>query len=153
METDRKSIEELVTKYRPEVEKLIPYLSWLQEQRGKELSSTYGGKGIKESSIVFPVYDGTLMNFVKVAGNTVFMDRNYVYVYSRNRIRNAEDERAFIKKAELKDMHDLGCILSNYILKGRTKTTMWTEGVKNGIYLELITKMRDLIVFWDKPMY
>ena len=152
IEKDKMSREEIIAYYRPQIEKLIPYIPWLETQAGRQLSNFYGGDGLAENSISVPVYDSTLLGFVKASRATTLMDRNYVYVYSRNRIRTVEDEHRFIKKAELTDMDSLCGILSKYILKGMTKATVWTDGVKNGIFLELLLKMRELITFWDKPM-
>ncbi|MGN1170891.1 MAG: hypothetical protein ACI4SZ_04490 [Lachnospiraceae bacterium] len=152
IEKDKMSREEFVAYYRPEVEKLVPYIPWLEKQKGRQVSNLYNGDGLAENSISVPVYDSTLLAFVKAARATSLLDRNYVYVYSRNRIRTVEDERRFIQKAELVDMDGLCGILSKYVLKGMTKSVVWTEGVKNGIFLELLLKMRELITFWDKPM-
>lgn len=152
IEKDKMSREEFVAYYRPEVEKLISYIPWLEKQNGMQLSNLYSGDGLAENSVAVPVYDSTLLKFVKTARATALMDRNYVYVYSGNRIRTVEDEHRFIQKATLFEMDGLCGILSKYILKGMTKSVVWTEGVKNGIFLELLLKMRELITFWDKPM-
>ena len=107
IEKDKMSREEIIAYYRPQIEKLIPYIPWLETQAGRQLSNFYGGDGLAENSISVPVYDSTLLGFVKAARATTLMDRNYVYVYSRNRIRTVEDECRFIKKAELTDMDSL----------------------------------------------
>jgi hypothetical protein len=33
-----------------------------------------------------------------------------------------------------------------------TKGKMWSEGVKNGVFLAVIKKMKENVEFWDKPM-
>ena len=71
--------QQVVNEYRADVEKLARYLSWLESKKGKSVQQSYSGSGIEEHSISFPVYDGTLMNFVKEAQRTKLMDRNYRY--------------------------------------------------------------------------
>ena len=93
MLTEQMTAAEVFDKYRSDIEKLIAYLPWLEEKSGKsKVSDIYNGDGLDEHSISFPVYDGTLLRFVKDAENTQFMDRNYVYVISRNRLKSAEEE-------------------------------------------------------------
>lgn len=150
MNSDKLSVEEMVEYYKPDVEQLTPFIPWLEQQQGKWAATIYSGEGLGEHSVTFPVYDGTLMSFVKTAQKSSLIDRNYVYVYSHNRIRNAEDEKRFIKNATIKEMGDLWGILSKYILKGMTKATLWSEGVKNGVFLELLLKMQEILAFWDK---
>ena len=150
MNSDKLSVEEMVEYYKPDVEELAVYIPWLEQQKGKQTARIYTGDGLSETSVTFPVYDGTLMNFVKAAQKSSLIDRNYVYAYSRNKIRTTEDERRFIQRATIKEMGDLWGILSKYILKGMTKATLWSEGVKNGVFLELLLKMKEIIEFWDK---
>ncbi len=150
MDSDKLSVEEMVAYYKPDVESLIPYIPWLETHKGNEVSAAFQGEGVEKNSITFPVYDGTLMNFVKTARASSLIDRNYVYVYSRNRIRTTADEHRFIQNATIKEMGILWGILSKYILKGMTKATLWSEGVRNGIFLELLVKMREILAFWDR---
>lgn len=150
MQSDKLSVEESVEYYKPDVESLAVFIPWLEAQKGKQASTVYSGEGLKEHSITFPVYDSTLMNFVKTAQASSLIDRNYVYVYSRNRIRTVQDERRFIQDATIKQMKDLWGILARYILGGMTKSMMWSEGVRNGIFLELLLKMKEILNFWDK---
>ena len=152
MEQDRMSTEEIVALYRPEIEKLLPYISWLQQKEGQRTANIYEGDGIKDTSITFPVYDGTLLNFIKTIEKTKLVNRNYVYTYARKQIHSAKDEKRLIKLATVKDMNILQDILSNYVIKGRTKGSMWSVGVENGVYLDILMKMRELVEFWDKPI-
>jgi hypothetical protein len=78
------------------------------------------------------------------------MDRNYVYVYTRNRIRSHADEKRLIAGAELKDWEILGGILSKYVLEGRTKATLWGDAMQEDIFLLVLRKMREIIRYWDK---
>ena len=92
------------------------------------------------------------MSFIKEAKNTGLMNRNYVYTYSRNHLRTVQDEQSFIDKATIRNMRELSDILSKYVLLGMTKSVVWREGVENRIFLNVITKMKDLVEFWDKPL-
>ena len=68
------------------------------------MAETFEGSGIKGSSITFPVYDGTLMSFIKDVQRTTLLDRNYPYIYSRNRMRTLQDELRMIERASIMDM-------------------------------------------------
>ncbi|MBP3476130.1 MAG: hypothetical protein J6K48_07405 [Lachnospiraceae bacterium] len=144
--------QQIVDEYKPDVEKLIRYLPWLEEKAGQKVSETFEGSGIRESSITFPVYDSTLMSFIKEVQRTKLLDRNYVYVYSRNRIRTAADELKLIDRSGIRDMDVLRGILSKYVMGGMTKGRLWTEAVQNQVFLHVIRKMKENIEFWDKPM-
>ncbi len=56
---------QVVNTYKPDVERLIRYLPWLEEKAGHNVAETFEGSGIKGSSITFPVYDSTLMSLSK----------------------------------------------------------------------------------------
>jgi hypothetical protein len=150
MDSDKLSVEEMVEYYKPDVEELAVYIPWLETHKGGESSSVFTGEGVEKNSLTFPVYDTTLMNFVKAAQASSLMNRNYVYVYSRNRIRTEADEHRFIRNATIKEMGDLWGILSKYILKGMTKAALWSEGVRNGVFLELLLKMKEILAYWDR---
>ncbi len=144
--------QQVVNEYRADVEKLARYLSWLESRKGKSVQQSYSGSGIEEHSISFPVYDGTLMNFVKEAQRTKLMDRNYRYVYSRYRIRVVEDELRAIKRADIKEMDVLKGILSKYVLEGMRKGRRWSEAVEQGIFLNVVRKMKENLDYWDHPV-
>lgn len=141
------SVEDIVGRYRPELDKLLPYLGWLQRNMKVEVAQSYSNSELK--SIPFPVYDSNLLGFVKACQSTNLLDRNYVYVYSRNRIANAKDELLFIADAQITDMDDLSGILSSYILRGMTKGSVWSEGVRNGVLYHTVKKMDDLVKYWS----
>lgn len=143
---------QMIEEYKPDVLRLIRYIPWLEEKAGHSVVETFEGSGIAEHSITFPVYDGTLMSFVREVQRTKLLDRNYVYVYSRNRIRTAEDEKRVIAQCDFKEMHILKGILTKYVQGGMTKTGLWSEGVRNGVLLAVICKMKENIEYWDKPM-
>ena len=152
---DKEDIEyrrQVVNTYKPDVEKLIRYLPWLEEKSGSNVQETFEGSGIKGSSITFPVYDGTLMNFIREVQRTGLVDRNYPYIYSRHRIRTVKDELAAIERSGIREMDVLKGILSKYVLGGMTKGRLWTEAVYNRVFFNIIRKMKQNIEFWDKPM-
>ena len=140
------SIEDIVSRYRPELDKLVPYLNWLKDNASNEVAQSYSNSELK--SMPFPIYDSTLLSFVKAAQNTNLIDRNYVYVYSRHRISSAKDELTIIHAAQITDIDDLAGILSKYILTGMTKGTVWAEGVRNGVLYHVVKKMDELVTFW-----
>ncbi|MBP5309733.1 MAG: hypothetical protein J6W58_06255 [Lachnospiraceae bacterium] len=145
MLTEQMTAAEVFDKYRSDIEKLIAYLPWLEEKSGKsKVSDIYNGDGLDQHSISFPVYDGTLLRFVKDAENTQFMDRNYVYVISRNRLKSAEEEVEFVKKQTMLKMDNIGGILSKYVMGGRTKAKLWSEAVDKGVFLAVVTRLKEL---------
>ncbi len=148
MITETMTAPEVLEIYEQDVNKLASYLPWLKEKSGKAVSSLYQAEGIGDNSVSFPVYDGTLMRFVKEAGETVFMDRNYKYVYTRNRLKTHKDEERLIEKAGILQMDQLGGILSYYVLGGRTKAKLWSEGMNYAIFYQIIKKSKDLVDFW-----
>ncbi len=141
------SVEDIVSRYRPELDKIIPYLGWLGNNAQTEVVQKYSNSNLK--SIPFPVYDSNLLAFVKACQTTSLLDRNYVYVYSRNKIANFKDELLFISDAQITDMDDLAGILSSYILRGMTKGSVWSEGVRNGVLYHTVKKMDDLVKYWS----
>lgn len=149
---DKLSREELLAKYSPEVKKLMKYLPWLQSKSGSKVSSNYTGNGLAAHSITFPVYDSTLLAFVKEVKTSPVIDKNYAYIYGRIRISTPRDERIVISRAKLQDMHVLWGIMSRYVLGGMTKSVVWTQGVQEGIFLALVLKMKELIEFNDGPL-
>ncbi len=142
------SVEDIVSRYRPELLKLVPYLNWLKDNAAHDVAQSYSNSELK--SMPFPVYDSNLLSFVKAAQNTNLLDRNYVYVYSRNRLNSAKDELSFIQNAQISNMDDLAGILSKYILSGMTKGTVWAEGVRNGVLYNVVRKMDELVKFWGQ---
>jgi hypothetical protein len=131
---------------------LLKYLPWFESKLGSSVSSQYSGADIASSSISFPVYDGTLLNFVRQAEKTSLMNRNYSYVYTRNRIKTHDDERAMIEKAGIGEWDILCGILSKYVLGGKTKGTLWNEAVKENIFYMVLKQMKAIIEFWDRPL-
>lgn len=152
MDQDLEFRQQQVNEYKAVVLPLLRYIPWLESKAGTNVGGYYHDPENTEHSIGIPVYEGTLMNFVKEAGNSTLMDRNYAYVYTRNRIVTHEDERNAIERAELKDWSVLCGILTKYVMGGRTKATLWTEGVQENIYLLVLKRMQTIIEYWDKPI-
>ncbi len=143
---NQNSVEDIVSRYRPELEKIVPYVRWLKDNSKNDVAQSYSNSDLK--SMPFPVYDSNLLAFVKACQTTNLLDRNYVYVYSRNHLNSAKDEIAYIQDATITDMDDLAGILSKYILGGMTKGTVWAEGVYNGVLCMVVEKMDELCKFW-----
>lgn len=143
--------QQIVNEYKPDVERLVRYLPWLESKMGTSVQQSYSASGIGEHSVAFPVYDSTVMRFVKEAQRTHLMDRNYMYVYSRYRIRTVQQEIKAIEKASIKEMDLLKAILSKYVMGGMTKGRMWSEAVESGVFLYVLKKMKANLDFWDKP--
>ena len=146
--------QQTVQQYKKDAMPLFRYLPWLEKNTGRKANNVYSANEDNQSegrSLAFPVYDATLMNFIKEAGRSSFMDRNYRYVYTRNRIQNPADERKIIKNAGIDEWGLLCGILSRYVLGGRTKGMLWSEGVSEEIFYLLLKQMKNIIEFWDKP--
>ena len=147
MEKEQSNFVALAEKCKAEVMSLARYIPWLESSARKQVSDSYGGDDLP-NSIHFPVYDANLMQFVKEASRTSFMNRNHPYVYTRNHINGAEDELRLIRNATMKDWEILCGILSHYVLIGMRRGDVWTQGVSNGVFLETLMKMKELVLFW-----
>ena len=150
MDKDENYMQELADGYRPDVERLVKYIPWLETKAGANISRIYAGEGIGKHSITFPVYDSAMMSLVQDAKRTKLLDRNYPYIYARNRIRTVAQEQEYKEQATIRQMDGLCGILSKYILGGMTKGTVWTEGVSNGSILKTLIKMKEILEFWQK---
>lgn len=139
----------LIQQYQPDAKRLVRYISWLESKRGSDVMSSYTGDGVQKTAFTFPVYDSTLLSFVKTAKETRFITRNYQYVYNRNRIKNVGQEKKMVRSATLRDMELLSGILSRYILGGMTKSVLWAQGVENGIFLEILSRLREILEIND----
>lgn len=149
MDTEQMTAEEIIAKYKADIDRLAAFLPWLSEKSGKQTASTYGQDGIASHSLAFPVYDSNLLRFVNEAKQTCFMDANYRYVYSRYRLKDSTDELTIIQRVTVLQMHILGGILSKYILGGQTKAKLWSQAVSDGIFYNVIKKAKELVDFWD----
>ena len=150
MELEGSIRQKISQEYHDAAEPLLVYLPWLEQHSGRESFSVYGSEGIKEHSLSFPVYDATLMRFVRQAEKTSLMDRNYRYVYTRNQIKGHDAERAIIQRATYKDWGILKGILSQYVMGGRVKATLWSEAVKEDIFYLVLSRMQEIVSQWEK---
>ncbi|MGL5260734.1 MAG: hypothetical protein ACRC7V_11615 [Lachnospiraceae bacterium] len=141
MITDQLDNVEIVEYFSLDIKQLLKYKTWLEEKQGQAVANNYKGEG----TFAFPVYDSMLLSFVKCMKETSFMNKNYQYSYRRNNINNAEEELQFIKRATVRQLEQLGCILSKYCLSGYRKGTVWGEGVMNGVYLATLKKMEEIM--------
>lgn len=152
MEQDMEYRLQQVQEYKQQVLPLLRYIPWLESNAGQGVSSLYRGPEFTENSMSIPVFDGTLMNFVKEASHSGLMDRNYSYVYTRNQLKTHDDERRVIASADIRHWDILRGILSKYVMGGRTKSVLWSQGVQEKIFLLVLQKMQQIIEYWDKPV-
>lgn len=144
--------QETIRKYREIFEKLFRYIPWFEQKLGQKTSHLYNGEETANMSMPIMVYDSTLLAFVKEMQATGVIDRNYVYVFSRNGIRTQRDELNWIEQAELKNIEDIFGIMAKYVLGGMTKGSLWTQAVENGIYLHALLKIKELLEVYDQPL-
>ena len=90
--------EELVTMYRPDVERIVAFLPWLEGKTSADVMQNYTGEN-GEVTLPFPVYGDIYLAFLETVGSTVFMNPNYHYIYSKYRIRDWHDEVTMIRRA------------------------------------------------------
>lgn len=152
MEHSTEYRQQQLQEYKQEALPLLRYLPWLEKNAGQLGSTLYKGAEENENAMRFPVYDSTLMNFVKEASKSSLMYKNYSYIYTRNGIRTHEDERRVITSAEIKDWDMLRGILSKYVMGGRTKAYLWSEAVQENIFYLVLKQMQKIIEYWDKPL-
>lgn len=141
-----------LSEHRADVDRLLTYLSWFEAKEGQVVSRMYDGEAGQKTSLGFPVYETTLMNFIKDASKTSLMDRNYTYAYTGYNIYDVEDEKRAIEEATCKDAEVLCGILSKYVLGGMTKGALWNQAVEQGIFLAILRKMKKLLMIWDAPL-
>ncbi|MCD7835751.1 MAG: hypothetical protein LUG83_03685 [Lachnospiraceae bacterium] len=152
MERDEEYMHRIMMENKETVMPLLRYLPWLMQHAGESASSDYNGDGLAEHSISFPVYDSTLLGFIREASQSPLMDKNYPYVYTRSHLKTHEDERRVIEMATWKEWDILRGILSKYVLGGRVKSVLWSEAVKENIFYLVLKRMKEIIEFWDKPI-
>lgn len=145
-------MRELSGSYKAALEPFLRYLPWLEEHAGMQTGSSYNGSMDGNNTMSFPVYDSTLLSFVKEAGKSSFMNRNYAYIYSRKRIKTPEDERRAIKAATIQEWDVLGAILSKYVLGGNARAYLWTQAVQENIFYLVLDKMREIVEYWDRRL-
>ncbi len=152
MEKENLYRKESIDKSRWIMGNMFRYLPWLEERSGEMMVSNYQGSDMLQISIKIPVYDSTLLNFVKEMNATGLMDRNYVYIFSRNKIHTEQDELRMIDKRELKDVENILGILAKYVLGGMTKGVLWSRAVENGVFYHGLKRIKELLEMWNEPL-
>lgn len=152
MEQDYQYRKQVVMGYKEIVMPLLRYLPWFEQNGTQRASTTYQEDSLAENSVSFPVYNSTVLSFVKDAAKTELMDKNYRYIYTRNRIKSHDDERRLIQQATWQEWDILKGIMSYYVLGGRTKGLLWNEAVEEEIFYLLLKKMKEIIEYWDRPI-
>lgn len=150
MEQEKEYTQQLMEANKELLLPLLRYLPWLAQNAGHSVSTDYQGEGATEHSLSFPIYDGTLMSFVKTAAKSPLMEKNYQYIYTRNRIKTHDDEKKIIASATWKEWDLLRGILSKYVMGGRVKAVLWNEAVQEQIFYLVLKKMKEIIEFWGK---
>ena len=143
MNGDLDNRRKIIEQYKPDVQLLIRYIPWLEQKKDEQVVKEYGRE--EETVLTFPVYDSTLLALVKTAQKTCFMNRNYRYIYTRYGIHSVAKEIELIEHATLREMDQLGGILSRYVMSGMTKGSVWPEAVQNGVFLALFKKLQELV--------
>lgn len=136
-------------------EKLSPlfaYIPYLKEKEGAKTHSILSGDAAPKDSVPVPVYDSTVLAFVKEAQRTGLMDRNYVYAYGKMNATTPSDERLAISDAKFTDIDGVLAILTKYVLTGMTKGSMWSIAVEEGIWLHCLLKIKELLDVYDHPL-
>ncbi len=135
--------EKIRNEYKADVDRLVRYLPWFDKIQGKSVQSIYDGE--KDFKVIqIPVYDSNLLAFVKDADKTSLLTKNYPYVYTGKKIKTVEDELRMVNNAHLKDIDVLKGILSKYILGGKSKASLWREGVENGVLYAILKRFKYL---------
>ena len=147
-----KYLQELSTKYKEELTPLLRYLHWLEQTAGNDNSTQYDGGDNASGTMKFPIFDGTLLSFVREVDKTSFMDRNYLYVYSRLGLKTPADERRVIESAGIQEWNVLCGILTRYVRGGMTQSYLWRQGMSERIFYLVILKMKEIVEYWDKPL-
>ena len=151
MENENEYLEELMKKYRDISQSLLRYIPYFEQKKWQKNYQIYQGEQ-NTNSVAIPVYESTLLSFVKEVQRTGLVDRNYVYALSRNGIRTHEDEMRALDCVEFKDIELIYAIMAKYVLGGMTKGMLWSEAVENGTFLKCLQKLKEVLNVWDAPL-
>lgn len=152
MENENIYRQEMINKYRSIMGDLFRYIPWLEQKAGMKMVQLYTGDNQPGNSVPIPVYDSTLLGFVKDMQRTGLMDRNYVYVYTHKGIKDEKDELKVISEVELKEIEVIFGIMAKYVLGGMTKGMLWSKAVENGVFLNGLKRIKELLEVWDEPL-
>ena len=137
--------EQIIAEYRDDLTKLLRYLPFLEQKGEADVQEFYEGDG-EHTVIPVPVYDSTLLAFVKEAKTTKFMNRNYPYAYRRWRMPDPKAERIAMEAATLRDIDLFRGIISKYVLEGQRKSVMWTTAVRERIFVTALIRLKELML-------
>lgn len=135
--------EMIIDEYSADLKRLLQYLPWLRKKNGAENQKYYEGDG-NFKLIPVPVYDSTLLGFIKLAQSTKFVDRNYPYVYRRHHLETPAQERKAMENAKITDIDIFKGIMSRYILEGQRKGIVWTTAVSERIFVTALECMEKI---------
>ena len=132
--------EQIIEEYKDDLTKLLRYLPYLDKRGGKDVQSFYEGDG-EHTVIPVPVYDSTLLGFVKEVKTTI---------YRRWNIPTPKEERVAMETATIRDIDLFRGIISKYVLEGQRKSVMWTTAVEERIFVTALSRLRSLIFDYSK---
>lgn len=150
MENDKAYRKQKIEEYRGYLDPFFRFIPWFRERMGSKQERVYDGNDVSHS-VPVPVYDSTLLNFVRGMQATGLMNRNYPYIYSRHAMRTAADEISQMEHTTLKDIDVIIGIISKYVLGGMTRGRLWTDAVEEGIFYHALTRMKQILDVWDEP--
>ena len=140
--------QQLAADYRQWLEPYFRYIPWFEERKGRKQARMYDGENTS-ATIAVPVYDSTLLNFVRGMQDTGLMNRNYPYIYSKYGLRTFSDELFRIEQCKLKNIDIIIGIISKYVLGGMTKGKLWTDAVEEGIFYHALVRIKELLDIFD----
>lgn len=143
---DLTQVQMFKQKYEADIERLMNYVPYLTEKSNSAISHNYDGE-LGQNTMRFPVYDGALMSFIKEVQKSSLIDRNYVYAYTKRRIKTPAQEQAAIASATIADDDYLRGVISKYVIEGMRKTGLWQDAVSRRLFLNVILKFKELIDF------
>lgn len=153
MSYDNEYLLQKRAEYAEKLKPLFAYIPYLKDHEGTKTSSLYeGDSNNKLNSVPVPIYDGTVLSFVKEAQRTGLIDRNYVYAYSKIGAKNPKDERLYIAGTTFRDIDTIISIMARYVLMGMSKGAMWSMAVEEGVWLHCLLKIKELIEMYDGPL-
>lgn len=152
MENENTYLVELMEKYRGKSEGLLRYIPYFEQKLGQKDYVIYDGDGEIQNTVSFPVYDGTLLAFVKEVQKTGLVDRNYVYVLSNYGVRREQDEIPAVERTEFKDIGLIYAVMAKYVLGGMTRGVMWSQAVERGIFLTCLKRLKEVLNVWEGPL-
>lgn len=127
------SREIIIEQYSAELKMLLKYLPYLRKMKYNTTANFYEGDG-EHHVIQIPVYDSTLLGFVKAASKTTLVYRNYPYVYNRLKLDTVKKELEAMENGKVQDIDLYRAVLSKYVLGGMTKSILWTTAAQEGIF-------------------